>query len=168
MPPFLAKISFMARPLRIEFPGAIYHVTSGGDRRESIFDDDEDRQSFLTIVGRAMARFDAAVLAYCLMDNRYHLVVHVRAARGGISTLSSCASVGKTKNVLPTLQRVADRPISCEAHFGATSIPVIRCASYRLHASTVPGVGCVHARLHSAFAPDSFTTFAHLSISFLM
>lgn len=70
----------MARPLRIEFPGAIYHVTSGGDRRESIFDDDEDRQSFLTIVGRAMVRFDAVVLAYCLMDNHYHLVVHTRRA----------------------------------------------------------------------------------------
>lgn len=73
-------MSFMARPLRIEFPGAIYHVTSRGDRRESIFDDDEDRHRFLTIVGQAMERFDAVVLAYCLMDNHYHIVVHTRRA----------------------------------------------------------------------------------------
>ncbi len=70
----------MARPLRIEFPGAIYHVTSRGDRRETIFEDDEDRRSFLTMVGQAMDRFDAAVLAYCLMDNHYHLVAHTRQA----------------------------------------------------------------------------------------
>jgi putative transposase len=70
----------MARPLRIEFPGAVYHVTARGDRRESIFDDDEDRHRFLTVVGQAMARFDAVALAYCLMDNHYHIVVHTRRA----------------------------------------------------------------------------------------
>ncbi|MBL8514819.1 MAG: transposase, partial [Betaproteobacteria bacterium] len=70
----------MARPLRIEFPGAIYHVTSRGDRREPIFEDDEDRRSFLANVGLAMDRFDATVLAYCLMDNHYHLVIHTRRA----------------------------------------------------------------------------------------
>ena len=64
----------MARPLRIEFPGAVYHVTSRGDRREAIFDDDQDRDAFLVVVSQAMARFDAVVLAYCLMDNHYHLV----------------------------------------------------------------------------------------------
>ena len=61
----------MSRPLRIEFPGAIYHVTSRGDRREPIFDDDRDRQAFLEIVGAALDRFDACALAYCLMDNHY-------------------------------------------------------------------------------------------------
>lgn len=70
----------MARPLRIEFPGAIYHVTSRGDRREPIFEDDEDRQNFLMVVDQAMARFDACALAYCLMDNHYHIVVHTRRA----------------------------------------------------------------------------------------
>ena len=43
----------MARPLRIEFPGAVYHVTSSGDRREAIFDDDEDAQGFLAVLGLA-------------------------------------------------------------------------------------------------------------------
>jgi REP element-mobilizing transposase RayT len=70
----------MARPLRIEFPGAIYHVTSRGDRRELIFDDDLDRQSFLAVVAQAMDHFDASVLAYCLMDNHYHFVIHTRRA----------------------------------------------------------------------------------------
>lgn len=75
----------MARPLRIEFPGAIYHLTSRGDRREPIFEDDEDRNLFLSLVGHAMSRYDAAVLAYCLMDNHYHLVVQTR--QGNLSRL---------------------------------------------------------------------------------
>ena len=70
----------MSRPLRIEFPGAVYHVTSRGDRREPIFDDDLDRQVFLEIVGGALDRFDACALAYCLMGNHYHLVLHTRRA----------------------------------------------------------------------------------------
>jgi REP element-mobilizing transposase RayT len=70
----------MSRPLRIEFPGAIYHVTSRGDRLEPIFDDDADRQTFLETVGVALERFDACAFAYCLMDNHYHLVLHTRRA----------------------------------------------------------------------------------------
>ncbi|MCW7542142.1 transposase, partial [Aquabacterium sp. A7-Y] len=62
----------MTRPLRIEFPGAVYHVTSRGDRREPIFDDDADRELLLRIVGQTLERFDAQMLAYCLMGNHYH------------------------------------------------------------------------------------------------
>ena len=68
----------MTRPLRIEFPGAVYHVTSRGDRREAIFDDDVDRQAFIDVVALALKRFDACALAFCLMDNHYHLVLHTR------------------------------------------------------------------------------------------
>jgi REP element-mobilizing transposase RayT len=75
----------MARPLRIEFPGAVYHVTSRGDRREDIFADDEDRHGFLELVGQALSRFDAQMLAYCLMGNHYHFVLHTRKAN--LSTL---------------------------------------------------------------------------------
>lgn len=71
----------MARPLRIEFPDALYHVTSRGDRREAIFLDDSDRAQFLTLLGEACERFDAAVQAYCLMGNHYHLVLNTRAAK---------------------------------------------------------------------------------------
>ncbi len=70
----------MSRPLRIEFPGAIYHITSRGDRCEPIFDDGPDRQAFLEVVGTALDRFDACALAYCLMGNHYHLVLHTRRA----------------------------------------------------------------------------------------
>lgn len=70
----------MTRPLRIEFPGAIYHVTSRGDRREPIFVDDTDREALLAVVAQGMRRFDAQVLAYCLMGNHYHFVLHTRQA----------------------------------------------------------------------------------------
>jgi REP-associated tyrosine transposase len=70
----------MARPLRIEFPGAVYHVTSRGDRREPIFVDDHDRHGFLDVMAQALVRFDAEILAYCLMGNHYHLVLHTRKA----------------------------------------------------------------------------------------
>ena len=65
----------MARPLRLEFEGAIYHVTARGDRREPIFQDDSDRNMLLAIVKQAMERFDAVVFAYCLMENHYHFVL---------------------------------------------------------------------------------------------
>jgi len=70
----------MARPLRIEFPGAIYHVTSRGDRREAIYRDDDDRRAHLAVIAHAMDRFDAHVLAYCLMGNHFHLVLATRQA----------------------------------------------------------------------------------------
>jgi putative transposase len=70
----------MSRPLRIEFPGAVYHVTSRGDRREAIYRDDTDRLAQLDVIARAMDRFDAQVLAYCLMSNHFHLVLHARQA----------------------------------------------------------------------------------------
>ncbi len=70
----------MARPLRIEFPGAIYHVTSRGDRRDPIFVDDVDRDSLLCVLSQATKRFDAVVLAYCLMGNHYHVVLNTRRA----------------------------------------------------------------------------------------
>jgi REP element-mobilizing transposase RayT len=65
----------MARPLRLEYPGAVYHLTSRGDRREPIYRDDGDREAFLHILGLGLARFHASALAYCLMGNHYHLVV---------------------------------------------------------------------------------------------
>ncbi len=70
----------MARPLRIEFPGAVYHVTARGDRHEDIFVDDEDRLALLDIAAQALSRFDARMLAYCLMGNHYHFVLHTRQA----------------------------------------------------------------------------------------
>lgn len=65
----------MSRPLRLEFPGALYHVTSRGDRREPIFDDDDDRVEWLAVLADALDRFHATAYAYCLMGNHYHVVL---------------------------------------------------------------------------------------------
>ncbi len=65
----------MSRPVRIEFPDALYHVTSRGDRREPIFDDDQDRRSFLTTLEQVVNRFNWVCHAWCLMDNHYHLLI---------------------------------------------------------------------------------------------
>ena len=48
----------MARPLRLEYPGALYHVTARGNARQAIYADDIDRQAFLDIVGDVMSRFN--------------------------------------------------------------------------------------------------------------
>ena len=65
----------MSRPLRIEFAGALYHITSRGDGREVIFLGDEDRGLFLDVLAEVVGVFNWAVHAYCLMDNHYHLLV---------------------------------------------------------------------------------------------
>jgi putative transposase len=65
----------MARPLRLEFAGALYHVTARGDRREDIYLDDADRELFLSLLGEVCDRFNWAIHAYCLMSNHYHLLV---------------------------------------------------------------------------------------------
>jgi len=70
----------VARPLRIEFPGAVYHVTALGNRREDLFVDDEDRQGLLAVVAQALSRSDAEAMAYCLMGKHYHYVLHTRQA----------------------------------------------------------------------------------------
>jgi putative transposase len=65
----------MARPLRLEFPGALYHVTSRGDGREDIYVDDADREEWLDVLGEACGRFNWMVHAYCLMTNHYHVLL---------------------------------------------------------------------------------------------
>ena len=65
----------MARPLRLEFAGAIYHVTSRGDRREDIYLTDEDRQDWLDVLRQTCERFNWVVHAWCQMSNHYHLLV---------------------------------------------------------------------------------------------
>ncbi len=65
----------MARPLRLEYPGALYHITSRGDRREVIFEDDEDRCQFLEILNSVVTNHNWLCHTYCLMDNHYHLII---------------------------------------------------------------------------------------------
>ncbi|MBI5626428.1 MAG: transposase [Nitrosomonadales bacterium] len=65
----------MSRPIRIEFPDALYHVTARGDRREDIFEDDLDRQAFLDTLEQVITQFNWICYAWCLMDNHYHLLI---------------------------------------------------------------------------------------------
>ena len=68
----------MARPLRLECPGAVYHVTSRGNARQAIFLDKDDRESFLGVLASVVARFKWLCHAYCLMENHYHLMIETR------------------------------------------------------------------------------------------
>lgn len=65
----------MARPLRIEYPGALYHVTSRGNARKKIFRDDQDNEYFLDTLTSVVKRYNWLCHAYCLMDNHYHLMI---------------------------------------------------------------------------------------------
>jgi REP element-mobilizing transposase RayT len=68
----------MARPLRIEYPGAVYHVTSRGNARQSIFIDDVDRQVFLEVLGNVVEKYNWLCHAFCLLDNHYHILVETQ------------------------------------------------------------------------------------------
>ena len=65
----------MARPLRIEYPGAVYHITTRGNARQDISLIDKDRLKFLEILGQVVDRFNWLCHAYCLMPNHYHLLI---------------------------------------------------------------------------------------------
>jgi REP element-mobilizing transposase RayT len=69
----------VARPLRIEFEDAFYHVTSRGNEQKNIFKSDRDRDKFLAYLESATERYAAVVHAYCLMDNHYHLFLQTPA-----------------------------------------------------------------------------------------
>ncbi|QXP85782.1 transposase [Methylococcus sp. Mc7] len=73
----------MSRPLRIEFAGGLYHVTSRGDGREAIFLSEADRGLFLGVLSEVVRDFNWAAHAYCLMDNHYHLLIET--ADGNLS-----------------------------------------------------------------------------------
>src|SRR6202790_5579741 len=83
----------MARKLRIQYEGAIYHVMNRGHHRENIFRDDQDRERFLKTLGEACQKTDWQVHAWCLMSNHFHLVTEIPRGnlvdvenRGHIST----------------------------------------------------------------------------------
>lgn len=73
----------MARPIRVEFAGAVYHVMARGNERRDIFRDDHDRQRFLDTLAEVVPQFGLRVHAYCLMPNHYHLLVGT--PRGNLS-----------------------------------------------------------------------------------
>ena len=70
----------MARPLRLEFAGAVYHLTSRGNARQKVFFSDEDRQLFLDTLAQVVSRYGWICHGYCLMANHYHLLVETPKA----------------------------------------------------------------------------------------
>jgi putative transposase len=65
----------MSRPLRIQFPGAVYHVTCRGNDRKEIFRDDEDRRAFLDLLEESREIYQIVLLAWVLMENHFHLIL---------------------------------------------------------------------------------------------
>ena len=68
----------MARPIRLEFPGARYHITARGDRRDDIYENDADRKSFLSLFEDVCTDHNWLCHGYCLMSNHYHLLVETQ------------------------------------------------------------------------------------------
>ena len=70
----------MTRPLRIEYDGAVYHVTSRGNAGQNVFVNDQDREAFLEVLCDTVERFGWICHAYCLMSNHYHLLIETPSA----------------------------------------------------------------------------------------
>lgn len=70
----------MSRPLRLEYPGAVYHLTSRGNARQRIFWVDADRELFFRTLAQVISRYGWICHAYCLMENHYHLLVETPRA----------------------------------------------------------------------------------------
>ena len=70
----------MARPLRLEYPGALYHLTARGNAQADIFRDDVDRELFLDLLGKEIRQQGWRCYAYCLMGNHYHLLIETPEA----------------------------------------------------------------------------------------
>ena len=100
----------MAEPLRIEYEGAVYHVTARGNARNKIFADDRDREIFLAILGIVVKRYNWLCHAYCLMDNHYHVLIEtpvpgckVSIHAGFVSSVSPEKRYYNTRNTAPSV-----------------------------------------------------------------
>lgn len=97
----------MARPLRLEFAGALYHVTSRGDRQDDIYENKADRDGFLSVLGDVCSTYNWVCHAYCLMSNHYHLLIETPDANlskgmrqlNGVYTQSFNRSHGRVGHV---------------------------------------------------------------------
>src|SRR5258708_31624907 len=70
-----SRFSTMSRPLRIAYPGALYHITVRGNEKREIFWNDDDRHHFLRVFAQTIDRCKWVCYAYCLMKNHYHLLI---------------------------------------------------------------------------------------------
>jgi REP element-mobilizing transposase RayT len=155
----------MSRPVRIEFPGAVYHVTSKGRENQIVFKDQEDKGVFLNVVENVVDRFGWLLHSYVVMDDHYHLVVEVPAANlsKGMRQLNGVYTQhanrrhtqegpifqGRFKSVLlekknyllPVCRHVVTNP-SRNPDFGSYS--TYRWSSYRALAGQVKTPGFLH------------------------
>lgn len=86
----------MARPLRIEYSGAMYHITSRGNECGEIFIDDKDNEKFVQILKEGADFFRVEVIAYCLMGNHFHLLIRTREAN--LSRFMQWVNASYTRN----------------------------------------------------------------------
>src|SRR3990170_5749091 len=105
---FYLKGHLMARPLRVEYPGAYYHVINRGNAGENIFIDERDREIFLEYLAKGTERFITKIHTYCLMSNHYHLLIETPRAnlRVAIQWLNVSYSVSKAEGHILVKQRV--------------------------------------------------------------
>src|SRR4051812_29053915 len=85
----------MARPLRVEFEDAIYHLCARGNARQTIFHDEQDRARFVDLLTESTRRFEAAIQCLVLMGNHFHLVAqtHRPTSLDGSWSLTRCISI---------------------------------------------------------------------------
>ena len=102
----------MARPLRIEFPGAVYHVTARGNERKPIYRGDSDRLRFLTTLADVIEQFHLLLHAYVLMDN------HVLCAAPACFSRKRCRSSNRS--------RCRSRRVMTGSHSAAANVLTIR------------------------------------------
>src|ERR1035437_1158655 len=94
----------MSRPLRIEYEGAIYHVTSRGIDRRVIFNDEEDNQRFIQLMKEGADFFSVDVISYCLMNNHFHILLRTREAN--LSRYMQMLNVAYTRHFNHKYKRV--------------------------------------------------------------
>jgi REP element-mobilizing transposase RayT len=153
----------MARPLRIEYDGALYHVTSRGNERKRIFQDDTDRELFLNTLSRVNERFNWICHAYCLMANHYHLVIEtpdgnlskgMRQLNGVYTQAYNRRHHRKSKGKDLTLLGCFGRGLHCRVRRIRSAQR--RVSRYSLRISIAPGVATVASFISS-------TSVAHCS-----
>ncbi len=102
----------MVRPLRLTYPGAVYHVTARGNARQAIYRDGADRQAFLSVLADVVMRYHWRCYAYCLMNNHYHLLIETPQGNLsiGMRQLNGVYEVCRYVVLNPVRARVVTRP----------------------------------------------------------
>jgi REP element-mobilizing transposase RayT len=119
----------MPRKLRVEYPGAIYHVMSRGDQREDIFLDDVDRHDLIKPWPRPCPETDWQIDAYCLLRHHYHLVAQAKAGR---IVAEELARLQSTENDLAAQQKSDPVKLALAARLRQeTTLPVREIAERR-------------------------------------